>query len=85
MCGRYYVDDETAREIRRLVLKLDQRFQGKSGQNMVQEAAQEMNAVSLHGQAARAAAVLSFPESRSDNGEGASSGGRADDLGLSKV
>ena len=23
MCGRYYVDDETAREIRRLVLKLD--------------------------------------------------------------
>ena len=26
MCGRYYVDDETAREIRRLILKLDQRF-----------------------------------------------------------
>lgn len=62
MCGRYYVDDETAREIRRLVLKLDQRFQGKSGQNMVQEAAQEMNAVSLHGQAARAAAV--FPSQK---------------------
>ena len=29
MCGRYYVDEETAKEIRRLVLKLDQRFQEK--------------------------------------------------------
>lgn len=27
MCGRYYVDDETAREIERIVRRLDQRFQ----------------------------------------------------------
>ena len=32
MCGRYYVDDETAREIRRLVLKLDQRMRRESDQ-----------------------------------------------------
>ena len=61
MCGRYYVDDETAREIRRLVLKLDQRFQGKldrkSDQNMGQEAAQKMDAGSLQGPAAASAAV----------------------------
>ena len=37
MCGRYYVDEETAKEIRRLVLKLDQRFQEKSDQNMARE------------------------------------------------
>lgn len=28
MCGRYYVDDETAREIEKLVRKLDQRMKG---------------------------------------------------------
>ena len=32
MCGRYYVDDETAREIRRLVLKLDQKICSESDQ-----------------------------------------------------
>ena len=32
MCGRYYVDDETAREIRRLVLKLDQRMRREADQ-----------------------------------------------------
>ena len=37
MCGRYYVDEETAKEIRRLVLKLDQRSQGKADQNMARE------------------------------------------------
>ena len=37
MCGRYYVDEETAKEIRRLVLKLDQRFQGKAEQNMARK------------------------------------------------
>lgn len=31
MCGRYYVDDETAREIERLVRNLDRRFQMKAG------------------------------------------------------
>lgn len=66
MCGRYYVDDETAREIRRLVLELDQRFQGKldrkSDQNMVQEAAQKRDAGSLHGPAAGSAAV--FPSQK---------------------
>ena len=32
MCGRYYVDDETAREIRRLALKLDQRMRREADQ-----------------------------------------------------
>ena len=32
MCGRYYMDDETAREIRRLVLKLDQKICSESDQ-----------------------------------------------------
>ena len=32
MCGRYYMDDETAREIRRLVLKLDQKICSESNQ-----------------------------------------------------
>ena len=62
MCGRYYVDDETAREIRRLVLKLDQRFQGSSDQNMTQEAAQKMDAGSLCEPAAGSAAV--FPSQK---------------------
>ena len=66
MCGRYYVDDETAREIRRLVLKLDQRFQGKSDrksdQNMEQEAVQKADAGSLHGSAAGFMAV--FPSQK---------------------
>ena len=32
MCGRYYVDEETAKEIRRLVLKLDAgTFYGAAG------------------------------------------------------
>lgn len=62
MCGRYYVDDETAREIRRLVLKLDQRFQGRSDQNMTQEAAQKMDAGSLCEPAAGSAAV--FPSQK---------------------
>src|SRR5699024_184403 len=62
MCGRYYVDDETAREIRRLVLKLDQRFQGRSDQNMTQEAAQKMYAGSLCEPAAGSAAV--FPSQK---------------------
>ena len=57
MCGRYYVDDETAREIRRLILKLDQRFQKKSDQNMAKEPAQKTDAGSLHGQTAVSAAV----------------------------
>ena len=32
MCGRYYMDDETRREIRRLVLKLDQKICSESDQ-----------------------------------------------------
>lgn len=32
MCGRYYMDDETTREIRRLVLKLDQKICSESDQ-----------------------------------------------------
>lgn len=62
MCGRYYVDDETAREIRRLILKLDQRFQKKSDQNMAKEPAQKTDAGSLHGQTAASAAV--FPSQK---------------------
>ena len=42
MCGRYYVDEETAKEIRRLVLKLDQRFQEKADQNIASEMNQNM-------------------------------------------
>lgn len=57
MCGRYYVDDETAREIRRLILKLDQRFQKKSDQNMAKEPAQKTDAGLLHGKTAASAAV----------------------------
>ncbi len=30
MCGRYYVDGETAKEIKRLVLKLDQKICSES-------------------------------------------------------
>ena len=62
MCGRYYVDDETEREIRRLVLKLDKRLQGKSDQNITKEAAQKMDAGSLHGPAAGFMAV--FPSQK---------------------
>ena len=32
MCGRYYVDGETAKEIKRLVLKLDQKICSESDQ-----------------------------------------------------
>ena len=32
MCGRYYMDDETRREIRRLVLKLDPKICSESDQ-----------------------------------------------------
>lgn len=69
MCGRYYVDDETEREIRRLVLKLDQRFQGKSDQNMTQEAAQKMDAGSLHGPAAGFIAVFPSQKAMVINGK----------------
>ena len=69
MCGRYYVDDETAREIRRLVLKLDQRFQGRSDQNMTQEAAQKMDAGSLHGPAAGFIAVFPSQKAMVINGK----------------
>lgn len=62
MCGRYYVDEETAREIRRLVLKLDRRFPGKSDRNIAQEAARKMDAGSFHGTAAGSAAV--FPSQK---------------------
>lgn len=62
MCGRYYVDEETAREIRRLVLKLDRRFPRKSGRNIAQEAARKMDAGSFHGTAAGSAAV--FPSQK---------------------
>lgn len=31
MCGRYYVDDETAQEIERLVRQVDEKLRGKSG------------------------------------------------------
>lgn len=62
MCGRYYVDDETAREIRRLILKLDQRFQKKSDQNMAKEPAQKTDAGLFHGPAAASAAV--FPSQK---------------------
>lgn len=29
MCGRYYIDDETSREIRKLLAQLDAKFQGR--------------------------------------------------------
>ena len=62
MCGRYYVDDETAREIRRLILKLDQRFQKKSDQNMAKEPEQKTDAGLFHGPAAASTAV--FPSQK---------------------
>ena len=78
MCGRYYVDEETAKEIRRLVLKLDQRFQEKADQNiasemnqnmtrkmdrnMAREAEQKMGAGAFYGTAGRTAAV--FPSQK---------------------
>lgn len=41
MCGRYYVDDETAKEIRKLLEHLDVRFnrgkEGKSDGNYVSD------------------------------------------------
>ena len=70
MCGRYYVDEETAKEIRRLVLKLDQRFQEKSDQNMARkmnrnmarETEQKMDAEAFYGTADGTAAV--FPSQK---------------------
>ena len=70
MCGRYYVDEETAKEIRRLVLKLDQRFQEKSDQNMARkmnrnmarEAERKMDAEAFYGAAGRTGAV--FPSQK---------------------
>ena len=34
MCGRYYVDDETSREIEKIVRKLDQRLKIEHGQDI---------------------------------------------------
>lgn len=34
MCGRYYVDDETAREIERLVRKIDHELNATSGRDV---------------------------------------------------
>ena len=70
MCGRYYVDEETAKEIRRLVLKLDQRFQEKSDQNMtrkmdrnmVREMDRKMDEGAFYGAAGRTGAV--FPSQK---------------------
>ena len=31
MCGRYYVDDETAKEIKKIVRKIDGRLHGTDG------------------------------------------------------
>ena len=70
MCGRYYVDEETAKEIRRLVLKLDQRFQEKADQNiaremnrnMAREAERKMDAGAVYGTADGTAAV--FPSQK---------------------
>ena len=70
MCGRYYVDEETSKEIRRLVLKLDQRFQGKADQNMAsetnwamaREAERKLDVGAFYGTAGRTAAV--FPSQK---------------------
>ena len=74
MCGRYYVDDETAREIKRLVEILDERLRRKPDQNtareqnqstvrqweqnIVREEARKTDAGSSHGSAAGTAAVF---------------------------
>ena len=34
MCGRYYVDDETSREIEKIVKKMDQRLKIEHGQDI---------------------------------------------------
>ena len=70
MCGRYYVDEETAKEIRRLALKLDQRFQGKADQNMAsetnwamaREAERKLDVGAFYGAAGGTAAV--FPSQK---------------------
>ena len=70
MCGRYYVDEETTKEIRRLVLKLDQRFQGKADQkmaremnrNIVREAERKMDAEAFYGTTGGTGAV--FPSQK---------------------
>ena len=70
MCGRYYVDEETSKEIRRLVLKLDQRFQGKADQNMAsetnwamaREAERKLDVGAFYGAAGGTAAV--FPSQK---------------------
>ena len=35
MCGRYYVDDETSREIEKIVKKLDQRLKIEDRKSVV--------------------------------------------------
>jgi putative SOS response-associated peptidase YedK len=57
MCGRYYVDDDTAKEIRKLLEHLDARFyRGKEGANHMREetvkARQQMieKALEIHGE-----------------------------------
>ena len=44
MCGRYYVDDETSREIEKIVRKLDQRLKDRA---MVQDIHPSESAVVL--------------------------------------
>ncbi len=64
MCGRYYVDDETAREIKRLVQKLDEKLRRESDkstareQNIVWEETQKTDTGSFHESAAGTAAVF---------------------------
>lgn len=53
MCGRYYVDDETAREIIRLVHNLDRRFRRGPDPDTVPTEAQK----AAHGPEVRAAAA----------------------------
>lgn len=45
MCGRYYIDDETAREIEKLVHNLDRRLQGSCKKDIYPA----QNALVLHG------------------------------------
>lgn len=35
MCGRYYIDDDTAREIEKLVRKVDQKINGTAAASEV--------------------------------------------------
>ena len=49
MCGRYYMDDETAREIRRLVLKLDQKICSESDQTAAVFPSQKVTVITGRG------------------------------------